>query len=327
MPSPTAEWYHRAATRDLVGHSALHVAWAAGVADDQDVVDLLDRLPRERRQPSLIFSVATWLGAEPTDYEGFRAWLIENWPAVESAARERRTQTNEVGRCAPLVAALARIPGPIALLEVGASAGLCAIPERYSYRFGDLPVLGSGSPLIECEVDAAGLAKDLAPRHLPDIRWRLGLDLDPLSAGDPDDAAWLEALVPLDRPDRRERLRAALDAARDDPPRVIAGDALDDLAAAASEAPEDLALVVVSLGTLVYLASEARAAFLSAVAELGIPGRGARLVTLEQAGIADRPANRIPPGRFVLALDGEALAEVSPHGDRMTAISPGSGAS
>ncbi len=163
MPSPTAEWYHRTATRDLVGHSALHVAWAAGVADDEDVLALLDRLPRERRQPSLIFSVATWLGAEPTDYEGFRTWLVENWPAVEGAARVRRTQTNEVGRCAPLVAALARIPGPLALLEVGASAGLCAIPERYSYRFGDQPVLGSGSPLIECAVDAAGVAEGLAP--------------------------------------------------------------------------------------------------------------------------------------------------------------------
>lgn len=314
MRSPTADWtsqwYGRAATRDLVGHSALHVAWAAGVADDDAVLALLDRLPRERRQPSLIFSVATWLGAEATDYAGFRTWLVENWPAVESAARERRTQTNEVGRCAPLVAALARIPGPLALLEVGASAGLCAIPERYSYRFGDGPVLGAGKPLIECAVDGPGLA----PTALPDIRWRLGLDLHPLSAGDADDATWLEALVPLDRPDRRERLRAALATARDDPPRVLAGDALDDLAVTAAQAPADLTLVVVSLGTLVYLPPESRSAFPAAVAALG-----ARLVTLEQSGIADRPPGRGPEGRFVLAVDGEAIAEASPHGDRLGA--------
>ncbi|HWH98162.1 MAG TPA: DUF2332 family protein, partial [Pseudolysinimonas sp.] len=218
----TADWYERAATRDLVGHSALHVAWAAGVAADDDVLALLDRLPRERRQPSLIFSVATWLGAEATDYDGFRTWLVGNWPAVEAAARERRTQTNEVGRCAPLVAALARIPGSLAVLEVGAAAGLCTIPELYSYRFGPGPVLGTGKPLIECAVDGPGLA----PTALPDIRWRTGLDLHPLSAGDADDAAWLEALVPLDRVDRRTRLRAALATARENPPRVIAGDAL-----------------------------------------------------------------------------------------------------
>ncbi len=315
MRSPAAEatsqWYERAATRDLVGHSALHVAWAAGVAADDDVLALLARLPRERRQPSLIFSVATWLGAEVTDYPGFRTWLVENWPAVEEAARDRRTQTNEVGRCAPLVAALARVTGPLALLEVGAAAGLCAIPERYSYRFGAGPVLGEGKPLIACAVDGP----DLAPVALPDIRWRLGLDLHPLSAADADDAAWLEALVPLDRPDRRERLRLALEAARHDPPRVVVGDALDDLADAAAEAPADLTLVVVSLGTLVYLPPEARAAFPAAVA-----GLGARLVTLEQSGIVDRPAGRVPAGRFVLAIDGEAIAEASPHGDRLSAL-------
>lgn len=310
MSSSTADWYERAATRDLVGHSALHVEWAAGVAVDDDVLALLDRLPRERRQPSLIFSVATWLGAEATDYPAFRTWLVENWPAVEAAARERRTQTNEVGRCAPLVVALARIPGPLAVLEVGAAAGLCAIPDRYSYRFGENPVLGSGDPLIECAVDDPGLV----PTSLPDIRWRLGLDLHPLSVADAGDTEWLEALVPLDRPDRRARLRAAIEAARREPPRVIAGDALGDVASAAAEAPAGLTLVVVSLGTLVYLAPAARAEFPSVVA-----GTGARLVTLEQSGIADRPSGRVPSG-FVLAVDGEPIAQASPHGDRLSAV-------
>ena len=307
MRSPTADWYERAA-RELAPHSALHAAWAAGVAGDDDILALLDRLPRDRRQPSLIFSVATWLGASATAYPEFRTWLAGNWPDVEEAARERRTQTNEVGRCAPLVVALARIPGPLALLEVGASAGLCTIPERYAYRFGDAVQLGTGSPVLDCAVDASSLA----PSALPDIRWRLGLDLHPLAAADDGDAAWLEALVPLDRPDRRERLRAALATARDDPPSVLAGDALDDLAGAAAEAPRGLTLVVVSLGTLVYLVPEARAAFPGVVR-----GLGARLVTLEQSGIAD-PTEL--PGRFILALDGEPIAEASPHGDRLSAL-------
>lgn len=313
MRSPTADWYDRA-KRELAGHSALHVAWAAGVAGDDEVVALVDRLPRERRQPSLVFSVATWLGAPAADYAGFRAWLVEHWPGVEAEARSRRTQTNEVGRCAPLVAALARIPGPIALLEVGASAGLCLVPERYAYRFGradalgESPLLGTGTPVITCAVDDDALI----PETLPDIRWRRGIDLDPLSAADPDDARWLEALVPLDREDRRDRLRQALEAARVDPPLVVAGDALDALGEVAAEAPAEATLVVASLGTLVYLPREARAAFPGAVADLG-----ARFVSLEQSGIADTTDL---PGRFVLALDGEPIAVASPHGDRLSAL-------
>lgn len=311
--SPTADWYDRAATRDLVGHSALHVAWAAGVADDDEVVELLDRLPRERRQPSLVFSVATHLGATAGDYAEFRTWLVEHWPDVEREARVRRTQTNEVGRCAPLVVALDRLgdAGPVALLEVGASAGLCLIPERFAYRFGDAEVLGTGEPLLRVAMSGEGKA----PTRLPEIAWRRGLDLDPLSAARAADRAWLEALIPLDRTDRRERLRAALATAARDAPLVVAGDALHDLARVAADAPPGIPLVVVSLGTLVYLAPADRAEFPAAVASLG-----ARLVTLEQEGIADRAANAWPPERtgFVLALDGEPIAQASPHGDRLS---------
>ena len=46
-------------------------------------------------------------------------------------------QTNEAGRCAVLLPVLAALPQPLALLEVGASAGLCLYPDRYAYRYGD----------------------------------------------------------------------------------------------------------------------------------------------------------------------------------------------
>ncbi|MES1170553.1 MAG: DUF2332 family protein, partial [Leifsonia sp.] len=118
--SNTADWYRRAAV-ELAATSELQVDWARGIADDENVIALIERLPREHRQPSLIFSVARWLGAPAAEWAVFRDWLLEEWRRVEAAARERRTQTNEVGRCAPVLAALDRIPCPSALLEVGAS--------------------------------------------------------------------------------------------------------------------------------------------------------------------------------------------------------------
>lgn len=329
--SATADWYDRA-TRDLAGHSALHVAWATGVRDDPEVLAVLDRLPRERRQPSLVFSVATLLGAPIGGYPGFREWLLAHADRLVAEASRRRTQTNEVGRCAPLVAALASIAEPIALLEVGASAGLCLLPDRYRYRFsaaaaegvapggdGAAVDLGDGDPLVECVVSGVGAT----PRRLPDIVWRRGLDLDPLHPET--DAAWLEALIPADRPDRRARLRAALATARSDPPEVVGGDALAGLDAALAGAPADAELVVASLGTLVYLAPEARAAFPDAVRD-----RGARLVALEGRGVLPRVAERRArldcpdPTGFVLSLDEEPIADVAPHGDRMSWLS-GSG--
>ena len=96
-PHGTADWYRRAAI-ELAATSELQVAWATGVADDETVIALIDRLPREHRQPSLVFSVARWLGARGAAWPEFREFLVEEWPRIEAAARDRRTQTNEVGR-------------------------------------------------------------------------------------------------------------------------------------------------------------------------------------------------------------------------------------
>ncbi len=314
----TAAWYRRAAV-ELAATSELQVEWATGIADDDTVVALIDRLPQKHRQPSLVFSVARWLGAPAAGWPEFRAFLVEEWPRMEAAARERRTQTNEVGRCAPLLAALDRIPGPIALLEVGASAGLCLGVDAYSYRFDEGPVVGDGSPLLACRTTGDGRA----PTRLPEIVWRRGVDLAPLDPTSDDDIAWLEALLPPDRPERLERLRAACATLAPDPPEVVAGDALTALPAMAATAPSGATLVVAALGTLVYLPPADRAAVARLAADLG-----ARLVTLEPvsalpdvaAGLGALSAPE--PTSFVLALDGGPIAYVSAHGDALSWLTP-----
>jgi hypothetical protein len=319
--SATAEWYQRAA-RELASTSELQVNWARLVAGDAELLELIDRLPREHRQPSLLFSVANWCGAPAIAGSGWRQWVVEHWPAIESAARTRRTQTNEVGRCIPLLIGLDSVSGPIALIELGAAAGLCLAVDRYSYRFDGGQVLGAGTPLLTATTTGVGTA----PTRLPDIVWRRGLDLAPLSVADSDDVRWLEALLPPDRPERRARLRAAIATVHDDPPTVVAGDALAALpqlaAAARAEAPE-ATLVSAALGTLVYLPLERRNDVVDAASALG-----ARLVTFEGTGVLPGVAARLPglgaphPTRFVLALDGEPLAHAGPHGDPVSWFSP-----
>ena len=132
----------------------------------------------------------------------------------------RRTQTNEPARCATLLPLLARLPQPLALLEVGASAGLCLLPDFYSYAYGGVRIepaqADANAPVFHCAVNAA----TPIPEKNVDVIWRAGLDLNPLDVTREDDARWLQALVWPGEGQRERLLGEALTVARRVRPRV-----------------------------------------------------------------------------------------------------------
>ena len=124
-------------------------AWALGVADDPEVQAWLAGLPRIKQQPNLVFAAARWHGAPaPAPYDAAAGGAARR-PGRARHDPGRSTQTNEVGRLATLTPVLAAIAGPLALVEVGASAGLCLYPDRYDYAWpplGDLTGSGGADP-------------------------------------------------------------------------------------------------------------------------------------------------------------------------------------
>ena len=282
---------------------------------------LLEELPRPKRQPHLVFAVTRLLGAPEQAYPAWRQWVVTHWPALRDEILRRTVQTNEAGRCAPVAVALGLIEGPIALLEVGSSAGICLYPDRYSYDFDGTrldPLDGPSVVVLHCAISGEP-PLPVAPAQ---IVWRAGIDLDPLDATNDADRRWLDVSIGPEQVDRRERLRAALGIVRLDPPRQVAGEASEQLAALAASAPSGATLVILSAGVLVYLSVAERTRFAAAVAELQ-RGRAARWISFEGAGVLPQVAARLqssvlpqPPeaGAVVLALDEHPLAWCSPHG-------------
>ena len=332
----TSTWYRDFGGLEARGQSAIYEEWALGVAGDPALIALIDELPLQKRQPNLIFACARLLGAPEADYPAFRRWLVQHWSTVVPEALARSTQTNEPRRCATLLPALALIPGPLALLEVGASAGLCLFPDRYSYSYDSDspdsdsldsdstdsdstgsqaridPVTGPSDVLLQCTT-TGGMPR---PVTVPQVAWRAGLDVRPLDVRDADDMRWLETLVWPEQHERRARLRAAIRIAAEDPPLIVRGDA-SELASLAAEAPDEATLVVITSAVLVYLPFAERMRFVESVRALD-----ARWVSLE--GVRGLPAVRaaLPDdggsdGRFVLALDEVPLAFTGPHGQSL----------
>ncbi|MGB8814173.1 MAG: DUF2332 family protein, partial [Paracoccaceae bacterium] len=146
-------------------------------------------------------------------------------PAHLLAWLDRAPQTNEVRRSAVLIAVAhwltARFGVPLVLSELGASAGLNLIWDRYALNL-DGQIYGPGDPALSLAPEWRG---PLPPVALPKIAARAGVDLNPLHPVT--DRLSLMSYTWADQQDRLDRLALALTAAATNPPAVARADAID----------------------------------------------------------------------------------------------------
>lgn len=305
------------------GQSACFEAWANGVAGDDSVLKWIGTLPVAKQQPNLVFAAARWHGVPaPGPYARLRAALLADDGTVRATIASRSTQTNEVGRLAALAPVFASLSeaaeAPLALLEVGTSAGLCLFPDRYDYDWRSAGRLsGSGGPVLTCDVRGP-MPVPAAPLR---VGWRAGIDRHPLDVGDSDAMAWLETLVWPEQQERRERLAAAIALTRPGPPRIVAGDLLERLPELVEQAAPYGEVVVFHSAVIAYLDPSARSAFQTMIRELVAHGRCRWVSNEDWRVLPDVTATATEPRAtgldFVLGLDGRALAWSHQHGAAM----------
>jgi hypothetical protein len=309
-----AKNFMRFADDEAHGRSPLYEQLAQGVAGDQNTLRFLLKLPHAKRQPNLLFAAVRHLFGTPADWGDFKRRLSENPAAVRDIMLERSTQTNEPARCATLLPVFAQLPEPLALIEVGASAGLCLLPDKYGYDYGNGLITPEGTepdfPIFSCAMDGAGMR----PTGVPRIAWRAGLDLNPLDVSDDSQVAWLETLVWPEETECLANLRKAVRIAANSQPRVIRGDLRNDLLPLCREAPKNATLVVFHTAVLAYVASRVeRDAFAAQVANIY-----AHWISNEPphafSSIATKAGESKTPGRFLLSWNRSPVAWTDPHG-------------
>jgi hypothetical protein len=304
----TAENY-RVFAGDARGRSPRYEELALAVAGDPQVLGFLGALPTVKQQPNLLFAAARYLLGEPPDLAALRALVSDRGGDLAGTMLARRTQTNEPARCATLLPSLAVLPQPLAIVEVGASAGLTLLPDKYSYDYGGHRVSGTDpdAPVLACQPRGPVPL----PARVPEVAWRAGLDLNPLDVTSDDDVRWLRCLVWPGETGRQERLSAAIETARRDPPPLYHGDLLTDLPGLIGKAPRDATVVIYHSAVLAYVSRADRAQFAETVRELG-----AAWLSNEGPGVL--PGTGIPgcdPHGFVLVKDGtEPIALTESHG-------------
>ena len=304
----TAETYRNFAA-EASGRSPQYEELALAVAGDIQVLGFLAGLPAAKRQPNLLFAAARFLLGEAPDGAVLRALIADRGGDLAGTILARRTQTNEPARCATLLPAFALLPQPLALVEVGASAGLTLLPDKYSYDYDGYQVSGTDpdAPVLACR------PRGPVPRpaQVPEVVWRAGLDLNPLDVTSDDDIHWLECLIWPGETGRQQRLHAAIETARRDPPPVYRGDLLTDLPALVSRAPSGATVVIYHSAVLAYVRQADRAEFAKTVGNLGA-------VWLSNEGLDVLPGMAVEvrdAHGFILVKDGtEPVAVTDSHG-------------
>ena len=278
----------------------------------------LHRLVLERRAAELALYYPSVGGtAGPAgSWEVARRTVTEQLDTLRTEVR-RPVQTNEVGRSAVLYGGCLQVAAltgkPLRLLEIGASAGLNLMVDRFAYEIADDRVLGDPVSPVRLVRPWVG-----SPPIVPmEIRARAGCDPAPLDPGRTQDQLTLTSYVWADQLDRFERLRAALRlAARYGVP-VEALPASRFLARELARPTPGVATVVWHSVVWQYLDRAERAAvqeILAAAAARATPAAPLAHLSLEPERVGDGPFRF--PVELTVWPGGEtrALAKAKGHG-------------
>jgi hypothetical protein len=235
---------------------------------------------------------------------------------------EQPVQTNEVQRSWALLPAFLTVAGerPLDLVELGPSAGLNLLWDRYRYRYGDLAWGDPGAQLELSGQARGGPPAELLARTV-DVRSRLGIDRAPVDVARGEETRLLEAFVWADQAERRERLRRALALARREPPKLVQGDYRDVLSEVLARRPADGLTVVFHSASVAYMKRDDRERLGAAIEAAGRE-RSLAWVSYEFVAGED-DGQRVGYDAFAIDVrvwpGGETrrLARVDGHGNRM----------
>jgi hypothetical protein len=205
---------------------------------------------------------------------GVASWddpLEEHGDFLRAFVRDRFVQTNEVQRAWVLLPCFLRAAqlldvDELDVVELGASAGLNLVWDRYRYEYAagewgleDAPLTLSG----EERRPVPAKLLELAPR----VRRHVGIDREPIDVKMRTGVLLVKCFVWGDQTERLQRLDAAIEAVRASPPALVQGDIADEL----PRVLEDRPALVFQTAVFPYVPPETRESVRATLARTEAP--------------------------------------------------------
>ncbi len=237
------------------------------IAEDSTLQKIAAEVPKGQPIPNLLFASVQFLLMNQEDelrsyypsftdnplsfreaFVPFKQFVLKNKEHLIELFQTRLVQTNEVRRCAYLYPMFAEIykekQKPLALIEIGTSAGVLLGVDQYNYLYNDeISVKNSPNALtIVSENKGEPLSNSI--HTTPIVKTRIGADLNPINLKDEQELKWLLALIWPEHRERREMLIQAAEVVNRLDINFITGDAITKLEELCNSVSEDEQIVV-----------------------------------------------------------------------------------
>lgn len=328
------------------GHSPLYEHLAAGIGEAPELRAMAARAKKGQPPANILLGSVHYLLLGGQNHP-----LADHYPSVRPQARPtgdafplfkdfcltfeaqlmplieaRITNTNEVARSSSLYPAfdfIARETNwPLHLIEIGPSAGFNLNWDRYHYAFelGGKTALSRGAADSKLNLSSQ-LRGDLMPplaTIMPRVASRVGLELNPVDLGKPEDRLWLKALIWPEHAQRHQRLEGAIAEALAHPQTILVGDALDLLPQVIADLPAD-GIAVVYHSHVTYQFSDAMRARLGEILKTSSRNRPIYRASIEWDGAFLKTTEGNYPVNVGIYDDGSeaskrTIAFADPHG-------------
>lgn len=281
------------AEKECKGSSKLYEFLATEIAQDDALLEICTFTLNGQPVPNLLFGAVHYLLLKGNEHKlkdyypsivvqskphkdsfiYFKDFCLINKSEIKKLLQTKLVQTNEVRRCAYLYPVFSFIyevtKKPLALIEIGTSAGLQLLWDQYSYSYSTNEVVGKVGAKLHISSELKG---DIAPfLHItsPPVSSRTGIDLNIVDVTDEEEFLWLKSLIWPEHKERLEMFEKAASYLKDIPIDLVEGDGVTLLRDYVDSVSNDCTVCIFHTHVANQMPLEKRNLLLSTVESLG----------------------------------------------------------
>ncbi|RLL48337.1 DUF2332 domain-containing protein [Oceanobacillus piezotolerans] len=256
------------AEKECKGSSLLYEHLSIKIASDNHLLAICSKARKGQPVPNLLFAAIHYLllkGKEHSlreyypsivphaksykeSFQFFKDFCLTYQIEVESILKTKLVQTNEVRRCAYLYPVFCTIyemaKKPLALIEIGTSAGLQLLWDKYSYSYGTNIIYGNKNSKLHLSTEVKGANTPILHLMPPPISTRIGLDINTVDLNDEEEELWLKALIWTEHTDRMLMFEEAANYMKKASVRLVDGDGISLLPKCVNSIPKESVICI-----------------------------------------------------------------------------------